>query len=95
MSTPAAKQTKNAPTLRQAGIDAAAKTVATFSIRMVQYLDENANIVNNLPTFAEDNAELLKLVRTMLLLHQELEAHSLYTCTQGHMVTFVTGPGIL
>ena len=69
MSTPAAKQTKNAPTLRQAGIDAAAKTVATFSIRMVQYLDENANIVNNLPTFAEDNAELLKLFRTMLLLH--------------------------
>ena len=69
MSTPAAKPNKNAPALRQTGIDAAAKTVATFNIRMVQYLDEDAKIVSDLPTFAEDNAELLKLFRTMLLLH--------------------------
>jgi pyruvate dehydrogenase E1 component alpha subunit len=69
MNTPATRHNNNAAALRQTGVDAAAKTVAGFSIRRVQYLDENANIVNDLPSFAEDNAELLQLFRTMLLLH--------------------------
>ncbi|MBN1379018.1 MAG: thiamine pyrophosphate-dependent dehydrogenase E1 component subunit alpha [Gammaproteobacteria bacterium] len=69
MIKPVAKQANKNANLRQTGIDAATKVVANFSIRSVQYLDENANIVHDLPMFAEDSAELLKLFRTMLLLH--------------------------
>jgi pyruvate dehydrogenase E1 component alpha subunit len=69
MTTPATKQNKKHAALRQTGVDAAAKIVASFSIRRIQYLDEGANIVHDLPPFADDSAELLKLFRTMLLLH--------------------------
>jgi pyruvate dehydrogenase E1 component alpha subunit len=68
MNTPATKQDKNATALRSAGVNAASGTVAKFEIRYVQYLDEDGKIQHDLPIFAEDNAELLKMFRTMLLL---------------------------
>lgn len=69
MNTPATKATQNASTLRRTGVDAASKTIANFSIRYIQYLDEAGNVLHDLPAFAEDNAILLKLFRNMLLLH--------------------------
>jgi pyruvate dehydrogenase E1 component alpha subunit len=69
MNSQAAKNNPKSARLRKTGIDAAAKTVAKFSVRYVQYLDEDAKIVHDLPAFAEDNTELLKMFRTMLLMH--------------------------
>lgn len=46
------------------------RTVAEFSVRYRQYLDEQANIVDELPDFARDDAELLKVFRTLLLLRR-------------------------
>ena len=68
MNKPVTK-TKKPSAVRKTGVDAAAKTVASFSIRSIQYLNEAGKIMHDLPTFAEDNAELLKMFRSMLLLH--------------------------
>lgn len=42
------------------------RKAASFDIEYLQYLDENARPVNDLPDFAKDPAELLKLYRAML-----------------------------
>ncbi len=68
MNPPVAKTEKPA-VVRKTGVDAAAKTVANFSVRFVQYLDEAGKIVHDLPGFAEDNVKLLEMFRSMLLLH--------------------------
>lgn len=47
-----------------------AKPIASFSIRYVQYLNAQAEIVRDLPAFAADDAELLDTYRSMLLLRR-------------------------
>lgn len=79
MQSPAAtKRTSKAPPA-DGKPDSDPSIVADFSVRYVQYLDENAQAVRELPAFARDNARLLKIFRTMLLLrhfdHKVLMLH--------------------
>ena len=46
------------------------KTIAEFSIHYHQYLDENSQVVNDLPTFAQDNNHLVALYKDMLFLRE-------------------------
>ena len=42
------------------------RTVAEFRIEYLQYLDAQGNVTGELPAFAADNAELLKMYAAML-----------------------------
>lgn len=42
-------------------------TIARFEIEYLQFLDENAKVIQTLPAFAQDHEHLLRLYRSMLL----------------------------
>ncbi len=80
------------PKTRFSDIDAAAKQIAQFNIKHLQYLDDKANIINELPEFAADSALLLELFRVIKTLqlfdHKVLMLHrtgkmGTYTGTYG------------
>lgn len=68
------------------------KTIAQFEINYQQYLDENANVVQDLPAFAKDNDHLMSLYRSMLFL-RELDAKAVRMQRQGKMGTYPSSLG--
>lgn len=65
MSSPKYKPTTDPIPASTSPIDAVAKTVATFSVKYVQFLDEQGRLAEDSPAFARDNALLLSLFRIM------------------------------
>ena len=68
MTSSAVKPSPNSPATQS--VQAASKIVANFSIPYVQYLNANAEIVNDLPAFCANDTEMLDTFRTMLLLRR-------------------------
>lgn len=78
MSSPKQKPASVKP-VSLAEILSNAKTVADFSVKYVQFLDENARLAPDAPPIAHDNAQLLQLFRVMKTLqlfdHKMLMLH--------------------
>lgn len=68
------------------------KTVAQFDVNYLQYLDENANVVQELPKFAKDPQHVLRLYRSMLFT-RALDAKAVTLQRQGKMGTYPSSLG--
>lgn len=68
------------------------KTIAQFEIKYQQFLNESANVVQELPAFACDQEHLLRLYRSMLLT-RELDAKAVRLQRQGKMGTYPSSLG--
>ncbi|HEX7026624.1 MAG TPA: pyruvate dehydrogenase (acetyl-transferring) E1 component subunit alpha [Gammaproteobacteria bacterium] len=64
MSSPKYKPATDLPA-SSSPIEAVAKTVASFSVKYVQFLDEDGRLAEDAPPFAQDNELLLSLFRVM------------------------------